>query len=101
MRYSLLAAFAVMVGAVSIAQRYLAHEVIAGDPVTALPTAAIAWPPINPNNFSLAPQIDAHEIRRFAGEDMARQIADSAARRMQVFQVFANNPAGFNGMVPQ
>ena len=100
MRYSLLVTVAVMVGALSVAQRYVAHEAIAGDPAIALPPAAIAWPPITPNNFSLAPQIDAQEIRRFAAADTVPQIAD-AARRMQDFQVLANNPAGLNGMVPQ
>jgi len=96
MRYSLPVAIAVMVGAASVAQRYVAHEAIAGDPPIALPPAPIAWPPINPNNFSLAPQIDAQEIRRFAAADMSRQIANNAPRD---FPVFANNPVA--GMAPQ
>ncbi|HTH33941.1 MAG TPA: hypothetical protein VL976_06165 [Xanthobacteraceae bacterium] len=100
MRHSLLVAVAVMVGAVLVAQRYVAHEAIVGDAAIALPTAAIAWPPINPNNFSLAPHIDAQEIRRFVAADVVQQIG-GAARRMQDFQVLANNPAGFSGMVPQ
>jgi hypothetical protein len=100
MRVSVVVAVAIMVGAPSAAHRYAAREPALSEPRIALPPAPIAWPPINPNNFSLTPQIDAQEIRRFHAEDMAWQIADSTWRT-QDFQVFTKNPAGRHGMVPQ